>query len=96
MISATRRWLRRNRNNFAIGVGVLGVGYIAGQYVLSKVSEAKERMTNDRIAKEKCVKLPEAINLSPDANTTQLAPSLSTKPRGLYLYRPRSTPYCNR
>ncbi len=53
MISATRRWLRRNRTSFAIGVGVLGVGYVAGQYVLSKITEARERMTSDRIAKEK-------------------------------------------
>ncbi|KAG7007998.1 hypothetical protein G7Y79_00007g021230 [Physcia stellaris] len=52
MISATRRWLRRNRTNFAIGAGVLGIGYVAGQYVLSKITEARERMTADRIAKE--------------------------------------------
>ncbi|MCJ1247217.1 peroxin [Trapelia coarctata] len=52
MITATRRWLRRNRTNFAIGFGVLGVGYIAGQYVLGKISEARERMTADRIARE--------------------------------------------
>ena len=53
MISATRRWLRRNRSTFAVSLGVLGVGYIAGQYVLSKISEARERMTSDRIAREK-------------------------------------------
>ena len=53
MISATRRWLRRNRSNFAISAGILGVGYVAGQYVLSKITEARERMTADRIAKEK-------------------------------------------
>lgn len=53
MISATRRWLRRNRSNFAIGIGVVGVGYVATQYVLSKIREAGERMSNDRIAKEK-------------------------------------------
>lgn len=53
MIDASRRWLRRNRTGFAIGFGVIGVGYIAGQYVLSKITEAKERMAGDRIAKEK-------------------------------------------
>ncbi|MCJ1282975.1 peroxin [Xylographa opegraphella] len=52
MISATRRWLRRNRSTFAISFGVLGVGYIAGQYILSKISEARERITSDRIARE--------------------------------------------
>ena len=55
MINATRRWLRRNRTNFAIGAGVIGLGYIAGQYVLSKISEARERVASDRIAKEKYV-----------------------------------------
>lgn len=53
MITATRKWLRRNRTNFAVGFGVVGVGYVAGQYVVGKISEARERMTNDRVAKEK-------------------------------------------
>lgn len=53
MITATRKWLRRNRTNFAVGFGVLGVGYVAGQYVLGKISEARERMAADRIAREK-------------------------------------------
>ena len=53
MIAATRRWLRRNRINFAIGFGVLGVGYLAGQYVINKISEARKRINSDRIAKEK-------------------------------------------
>ncbi|MCJ1260184.1 peroxin [Lobaria immixta] len=52
MITATRNWLRRNRANFAIGFGVLGVGYVAGQYVLSKITAAGERMSSDRTAKE--------------------------------------------
>lgn len=55
MITATKNWLRRNRTNFAIGFGVLGVGYVAGQYVLSKIAEAGERMSNERTAKEKSV-----------------------------------------
>lgn len=53
MIQSTRRWLRRNRTNFAIGAGVLGAGYVAGQYVLGKLSEARQRMSDERIAKEK-------------------------------------------
>ncbi|KAL4957770.1 Peroxin-3-domain-containing protein [Aspergillus filifer] len=52
MISATRRWFRRNRKALAIGTGVIGVGYLAGQYVLGKISEARERMSSDRIARE--------------------------------------------
>ena len=53
MISATRRWLRRNRINFVVGAGALGIAYVAGQYVVSKISDARERLTADRIAKEK-------------------------------------------
>lgn len=52
MIQGTRRWLKRNRTNFAIGAGVLGAGYLAGQYVLGKLGEARQRMSDDRIAKE--------------------------------------------
>ncbi|PYH89534.1 putative MFS transporter [Aspergillus ellipticus CBS 707.79] len=52
MISASRRWFRRNRKGLAIGAGVLGAGYLAGQYILSKISEARERMSSDRIARE--------------------------------------------
>ncbi|KAF2750307.1 Peroxin-3 [Sporormia fimetaria CBS 119925] len=52
MISATRKWFRRNRTNFAIGAGVLGAGYLAGQYVLGKLNEARQRMSDERIAKE--------------------------------------------
>lgn len=55
MIGAARRWFRRNRKGLAIGAGVLGAGYLAGQYVLSKISEARERMSSDRIAREKYV-----------------------------------------
>ena len=53
MITATRRWLRRNRTNFAIGFGVLGASYFVGQYVVGKISEMRERATNERIAREK-------------------------------------------
>lgn len=75
MISATRRWLRRNRTGFAIGCGVAGVGYVAGQYVLSKITEARERMAGDRIAKEKYI----CFALSPKrALTEQLAPTIPT------------------
>ncbi|KAK4448522.1 peroxin-3 [Podospora aff. communis PSN243] len=52
MLSATRRWFRRNRTPIAIGVGVVGAGYVVTQYVLSKINDARERMSSDRIAKE--------------------------------------------
>jgi len=57
MISASRRWLRRNRTPLAIGFGVVGAGYVATQYVLGKISDARERMSSDRIAREKYVTL---------------------------------------
>jgi peroxin-3 len=53
MIAATRRWFQRNRSTLAVGVGVLGAGYVATQYVLSKLKEARESMSGDRIGKEK-------------------------------------------
>ena len=71
MIDATRKWLRRNRTNFAIGFGVIGTGYIAGQYVLSKIKEAQERMAGDRIAKEKYALL-ELLRLLRSLTTTSL------------------------
>ena len=55
MIAATRRWVRRNTNNLVIGAGVIGAGYLAGQYVVNKIQEAQQRMSEDRLAKEKYV-----------------------------------------
>ncbi|KAI1421696.1 Peroxin-3 family protein [Xylaria sp. FL1777] len=52
MLSTTRRWFRRNRTPIAIGVGIVGAGYLATQYVMSKINNARERMSSDRIAKE--------------------------------------------
>ncbi|KFA70810.1 hypothetical protein S40288_09655 [Stachybotrys chartarum IBT 40288] len=52
MFSSARRWLRQNRTPLAIGVGVIGAGYVATQYVLSRINDARERMSSDRIAKE--------------------------------------------
>lgn len=52
MIQSARQWFRRNRTNFAIGAGVVGAGYLATQYVLGKVTEARQRMSDERIAKE--------------------------------------------
>lgn len=55
MLVATRRWFRRNRTPIAVGVGVVGAGYLATQYVLAKINDARERMSSDRVAKEKYV-----------------------------------------
>ena len=55
MISTTRKWFRRNRSKFAVGIGVVGVGYVAGRYILNKISETRERMSIDRIAREKYI-----------------------------------------
>lgn len=52
MFLSARRWLRNNRTPIAIGVGIVGAGYIATQFVLNKINDARERMSSDRIAKE--------------------------------------------
>lgn len=57
MITATRRWFRRNRTNFVIGAGVIGGAYLAGQYVLGRLREARQRVVEDRASKEKYVML---------------------------------------
>lgn len=53
MFTATRRWFRRNRTPIAISVGVVGAGYVVTNYILNKLNDARERMSSDRIAKEK-------------------------------------------
>ena len=53
MIDASRRWFKRHRNKFAVWGAVVGVGYVAGQYVINKISETRERMSIDRICSEK-------------------------------------------
>lgn len=58
MLAGTRRWFRRNRTPLAIGLGVVGAGYVVTQYVLTKISDARERMSSERIAKEKYVPIP--------------------------------------
>ena len=55
MIRSVRSWFKRNRTNFAIGVGVLGAGYLVTQYALAKLTETRQRMSDEKIAKEKYV-----------------------------------------
>lgn len=38
-----------------MGVGIIGAGYFVTQYALNKLKDARERMSSDRIAKEKSV-----------------------------------------
>ncbi|KAK3710608.1 peroxin [Vermiconidia calcicola] len=52
MLATSRRWFRRNRTTLLIGAGVVGAGYVATQYVVGKIQEARQRMGEDRIAKE--------------------------------------------
>jgi len=53
MLSAARRWFGKNRTPIAVGVGILGAGYFAAQYLVSKIRDDRERMGSERIAKEK-------------------------------------------
>ena len=52
MIAATRRWFRRNRTTLAVGAACIGATYLAGQYVVSKITEARQRMSEERVGKE--------------------------------------------
>ncbi|KAF3091489.1 peroxin [Orbilia oligospora] len=52
MLKQTRTFFRKNRTNLAIGAGIVGSIYIGANYVISKLTEAKNRMATDRIAKE--------------------------------------------
>ncbi|KAJ6264818.1 hypothetical protein Dda_0970 [Drechslerella dactyloides] len=52
MLKQTRNFFRKNRTNLAIGAGVIGTIYLGANYVLGKLSEAKNRMATDRIARE--------------------------------------------
>lgn len=52
MIAATRRWFRRNRTTLAVGAACIGATYLAGQYVVSKIQEARQRMSEERVGKE--------------------------------------------
>ena len=53
MLEGTRRWFRRNRARFAIGLSALGAVYLAGQYAWNKWLEVQQRVSEERIAKEK-------------------------------------------
>ncbi|KAK3717751.1 peroxin [Vermiconidia calcicola] len=52
MLATSRRWFRRNRTTLLVGAGVVGAGYVATQYVVGKIQEARQRMGEDRIAKD--------------------------------------------
>ena len=57
MIATAKQWLRRNRPRFVLGFGVVGLGYIAGKYTISKIIEARERFASDQRAREKFASL---------------------------------------
>lgn len=53
MLASVRRWARRNQTPLAVSAGLVGAGYVVTQYVVGKLNDARERMSSDRIAKEK-------------------------------------------
>jgi hypothetical protein len=93
MFSATRRWFRRNRTPLAIGLGVVGAGYVVTQYVLAKVNDARERMSSDRIAKEKYVYL-HVINRFPVTNPPSFSACAADSSRTRKTAHSQSSPYC--
>jgi len=52
MFDGARNFLRRNRTNIVLGFGLAGAGYVAVQYVGNKLSEARNRMMSERVARE--------------------------------------------
>lgn len=57
VFDATRRFLRRNRTNIFVGAGIAATGYLAVNYITSKITDAKSRMQSERVAREKYVTL---------------------------------------
>lgn len=84
-----------------MGVGIVGAGYVVTQYVLNKLNDARERMSSDRIAKEKCALPPLPTSrtclycpsvtlgtmLTRDLLDDQPPPALPTEPGGLHVHR---------
>ena len=52
MFSSTRSWFRRNRTPLAITAAAVGATYLAGSYIVTKITEARQRSAEDRLAKE--------------------------------------------
>ncbi|KAK3073309.1 peroxin [Teratosphaeriaceae sp. CCFEE 6253] len=52
MISASRRWFQRNRTNIVVATSLAGATYLAGQYVVGKIQEVRQRASDERISKE--------------------------------------------
>ncbi|KAL9087179.1 MAG: hypothetical protein Q9159_003746 [Coniocarpon cinnabarinum] len=48
----TKNWLTRNRTPLLITTSLITGGYLLTQYALSKLTEARQRMSDDRIARE--------------------------------------------
>ena len=57
MLSASRRWLQRYRAPLAVGVGIVSATYVAAQYVVGRMEEARERLTSERLAKDKWARI---------------------------------------
>jgi peroxin-3 len=53
MFEGARNFFKRNRTNIVVGFGLASAGYFAVQYVGNKLSEARNRMMSERVAKEK-------------------------------------------
>jgi hypothetical protein len=102
MIRSAGNWFKRNRTNFAIAAGAIGTGYLAGQYALNKLTETRQRMSEERIAKEKYVQiegsLKSSANVWNEASVDDLSRirRIAHSPSSLYyrqLPRTSSKPY---
>lgn len=53
MLGGIKRWFRRNQTLIAVGVGVVGAGYVVKEFVVAKLKQVQERNRLLRMQDEK-------------------------------------------
>lgn len=55
MFQATRKYLNERRGGFLKIGGFVGGGYLAARYISERLEDVKNRVMQDRVARDKCV-----------------------------------------